>query len=356
MAMGGETDSTTEEDGSDVEDPARKEQKERSKILKKRLKEDGNWFNYIRGFFIFVPYVWPSREPVLYLNIAGVVLCLLCVRVLRVLGPRQIGIVVNALAVGGYMPYREIAVYVVLTIVMSQGGLDSIRSLLWLPLEQYSYRTLKTASYNHVMNLSCEFHDNKQSGELYKSIEQGNSINELLELIVLHVGPMLIDLIVAFGYLHYLFGPYMTLLAAVTSVSLIWAIFFLNNKQSYPRYRYMESARKESQCMYDSVGSWSTVLYFNRIPYEQDRYKTAVNQHMRAWMVYSLLHTLSWAVQSWVVDLGLYVALLLAGYQIAHGTQKVGMFATLLLYWAQFTGNVFRNTLKMDELTSQRAA
>ncbi|KAL9610440.1 MAG: hypothetical protein Q9167_004865 [Letrouitia subvulpina] len=337
MVMGSEADSTAEEDSSDAEDTARKEQKERSKILRKRLKEDGNWLNYIRGFFIFVPYVWPSREPMLYLNIAGVVLCLLCTRVLRVLGPRQVGLVVNALVVGGYMPYREIAVYAVLTMVMSQGGISSISQLLWLPLERYSYKTLTTASYNHVMNLSCDFHDNKQSGELYKSIEQGTSINELLELILLHIGPMLIDLIVAFGYLHYLFGPYMTLLAAVTSVSLIWAILFLNNKQSYPRYRYMETARKESQYMYDSVGGWSTVSYFNRIPYEQDRYKTAVNQHMRAWMVYSLLHTLSWAVQSWVVDLGLYVALLIAGYQIAHGTQKVGMFATLLLYWAQFT-------------------
>lgn len=62
--------------------------------------------------------------------------------------------------------------------------------------------TIKTAAYNQIMSLSRDFHTEKQSGELYKSIDQGRSITGLLEIVALQLLPMFTDVVVAFSYLY----------------------------------------------------------------------------------------------------------------------------------------------------------
>ena len=78
------------------------------------------------------------------------------------------------------------------------------------------------------MSLSCDFHDNKKSGELYRSIEQGKSIGSLLETLLFELLPMLIDLVVAYAYLYYLFGAYMALTVAATSIMYLWVAMYYN--------------------------------------------------------------------------------------------------------------------------------
>ena len=338
MSAVAESGSSDEDDESDNEDPKKKKDME---IIKKRLKEKGNWIAYFQGFLIFFPYVWPSKKSLLQVNVIGVTICLLSIRVLNVLEPRQLGLVIDSLVVGGAMPYKEVAIYIVLAWALS-SGVESVREFLWIPVDQHTHKALITAAYNHIMNLSCDFHDNKQSGELYATISQGSSILELLELFLFKLAPILMDLIVAYWYLHYLFGPYMTLLGAATTIVFLWVTLFLNNKQRRLRRKYIEIARKMSQQQYDTVGSWSVVAYFNRIAYEQGRYSAVVNQHMQTQAAYMFLSYFTWAVQAWLLDVGLYGALLLATYQIVHGTRSVGDFATLLLYWSRFTGNASR--------------
>lgn len=62
--------------------------------------------------------------------------------------------------------------------------------------------TLKTAAYNQIMSLSRDFHTEKHSGELFKAIEQGRSITNLLDTVLFQIGPIFIDVVVAFSYLY----------------------------------------------------------------------------------------------------------------------------------------------------------
>ncbi len=188
------------------------------------------------------------------------------------------------------------------------------------------------------MSLSCDFHDSKQSGELYKSIEQGTSINSLLETVLFDAVPMLVDLIVAYAYLYYLFGSYMALTVAATTVMYLWASTYYSGKQSENRRRFVGIWRKEYQLMHDTVGSWSTVTYFSRLPYELKRYASIVEQNMRFERKMNLVYFFSWAVQSFVLEIGFFGACLIAAYQVTNGDKSVGDFATLIGYWAQLTG------------------
>ncbi|KAI9873720.1 MAG: hypothetical protein M1830_010691, partial [Pleopsidium flavum] len=335
-------DSTTAVDNaSDIDWDAKNKKKEQDarRRVEDRLMNDGNWWTYAKGFSIFIPFIWPSKDRLLQLCMAGVGLCLLAGRALNVLVPRQLGIVTNSLGTnGGHVPWFEVSLYVFYTWLNSGAGIYALKTYLWLPVEQYAYKAISTAAYNHVMNLSSEFHDNKRSGELYQSISLGHSVNNLLETIMFQVLPMLVDLAVAFVYLYYLFDAYMALIVGTVVVIYLWASTHFNAWQVTVRRGLIGNLRKEWQIMYDSVGSWQTVSYFNRVKHEQERYSSAVKGHLKSQRNYTALSYLAQATQNSVLTVGLLGACVLAAYQVVHGAQSIGSFIVLLTYWAQLSG------------------
>lgn len=68
----------------------------------------------------------------------------------------------------------------------------------------------------------------------------------------------------------------MALDVAATTVIYLWASTYLISKQVGPQRRSQGYSRKENQLMYDTVGGWSSVSYFNRQDYEKERYSQAV--------------------------------------------------------------------------------
>jgi len=143
---------------------------------------------------------------VVQLQILGVILCLLSKRALNVLQPRQLGIVLDSLNTSKTdgsikILVSEVLLYVFYRWVWS-SVLEPIRRRLWLPVQQNALKALKTGAYNQIMGLSRDFHTEKHSGELYRSIDQGTSIINILDTALFHMLPVLVDLVVAIGYLY----------------------------------------------------------------------------------------------------------------------------------------------------------
>lgn len=154
-----------------------------------------------------------------------------------------------------HVPVLEVLLWVVYR-WLDSSIISQIKYMLWLPLEQYSDGSLKKAAYNHIMSLSRDFHTEKRSGELYTSIGQGKSLKSIVEVLLFRVVPMLIDLTVAFVYLCWIFGPYMALIVAVTTVIFLWTSAYFADQQTEPRRRLTGLSRKECQVMYDTVGGY----------------------------------------------------------------------------------------------------
>lgn len=199
-------------------------------------------------------------------KLLGVCVCLGCTRALNVLEPRQLGIVVDRIGTSRtHIPVFEVFLWIVYR-WLDSSVVSQIKYLLWLPLEQYADGSLKKAAYNKVMGLSRDFHTEKRSGELYQSIGQGHSLTSIVEIILFKVGPMLIDLGVAFVYLCWVFGPYMALIVAATTLIFAWTSAYFIDRQTEPRRRQMGLSRKEYQHMYDTVGGYVqiTVVWFTQ--------------------------------------------------------------------------------------------
>ena len=283
----------------------------------------------------------------------GVGAILICVRALNVLVPRQLGIVVNSLGVGsGGAPLLQLGIYIILAWASSSAGLLGLKNWLWYPVEMKALQAIKTASYNHIMDLSCDFHDGKQSGELYNSMWHGESILDLMKTLTFQLLPMVVDLVVACVYLYTLFGPYMFLIVSTTSVIYFWVSANFTGRQADAYRHNVKYARQEWQVMFDSMGGWKTVSYFNRHKYAKDQYSDAVTQHFESKKTVYIMNWLSTTIQDSVLDMGLFGACFFAIYQVIYCGSSVGSFVTLLTYWASLSGERLSSPTSVDFCTS----
>lgn len=187
-----------------------------------------SWWEYIRGYALFFPYLWPAKSLRLQ---SYVVICVLLVvgqRVVNVLVPYQAGKITNILsddkADRPGVPWAQICLFIFYRFMQGSSGLlAAARSSLWIPIGQYSYRELSTASFEHVHGLSLDFHLGKKTGEVTSALSKGNSINNFLDQLTFSLGPMLVDLVVAFGYFLIAFDAYYALVVAVVMCAYIYA-------------------------------------------------------------------------------------------------------------------------------------
>ncbi|KNB19664.1 ATP-binding cassette, subfamily B [Fusarium oxysporum f. sp. lycopersici 4287] len=155
------------------------------------------WLDYFAGFRVLFPYLWPKGSPVYQAIVLICIILLICQRTVNVLGPLQLGTLVDSLG-EGKLPYKEIILYVVYRALQgNQGVLGAARSLLWLPVSQSLFRRLSSAAFEHVLGLSLEFHLNKKVGEVTSALSRGASINTFLESFCFQVFPMVFDIFVA---------------------------------------------------------------------------------------------------------------------------------------------------------------
>jgi hypothetical protein len=183
-----------------------------------------SWWEYLKGYKVFFPYLWPSKDRRLQIMVVICFVIVLLQRVVNVLVPDQIGRITDRLEDGSRgNPWQAIMLFIAFRFIQGNNGLlGAIRSTLWIPVGQYSYRELSVAAFEHVHSLSLDFHLGKKTGEVLSALGKGSSINTFLEQVTFQVVPMLVDLAVAVGYFLYKFdATYALVLCIVT----FWYIY-----------------------------------------------------------------------------------------------------------------------------------
>ena len=288
---------------------------------------------------MFAPYIWPTGKPRLQFNVFAVAACLTVGRGMNILVPRQLGITVDALSrVNGNNPFLALALYATFSLIGSQAGVGALKTWFWIPIESHATHTLDVASYNHIMGLSCNFHDNKQSGELYMAMRQGHSVVDLLEALLYDLAPVLIDLVVACFYISYLFDAYMLLIVGTTVATYLCTSGRISALASHMRRTCAKKARREFQVLFDTMSGWRTVSYFNMLAHAKESYSTSNLEYLQSVLKLNTYFCFYHGVQDLILDIGLYSACFLAVYSIIYGKRTVGDLITLLTYWASLAG------------------
>nr|POF18481.1 heavy metal tolerance protein [Quercus suber] len=320
----------------DSDDPEKDRELERERL--RRLKERGSWLAYLKDYKVFIPILWPAHNLYLQLCLAAVAGVLVAERVLNILIPRQFGIVVDELTSGagtGGLAWRAIALWLLYSWLGSSSGVKLIRHFADIPVQQWSHQSISTAAFRHIMNLSMDFHTEKNSGELITAIQQGRELQELLEYLAFSMVPTLLDLVIAFFYVYTLFDLYMALTLFTVGVAYCWIGAKTTIWSIKQRRRYNAAWMFESKTQSEAINQWQTVSHFNRAEYECKRYGNTVTELNKAeWWFYVAYYSGN-STQSIVMFLGRIAASLLAAYRVSTGTNRVGDFVTLISYWSR---------------------
>ncbi|KAK4067187.1 uncharacterized protein Triagg1_7915 [Trichoderma aggressivum f. europaeum] len=327
--------STTQSD-SDETFWERREREGRAEV-EKRLQEGGNWVEYVKGFKILLPYVWPLGNRSLQLRAVAVLLCMLASNAINVLIPRQTAIIMDTLNGKPGNPWTAVINFALLRLLASASGVDLIRQWLWLPVKHFSRESLSRASFSHVMKLSADFHDSKNSSDMIMAMNGGYSITNAIENLLFQTVPMLIDMCIAIAYLSVKFGPYEGLITVATGIVFITlAARLVANTKNSTRKR-IKALTKENTIRYGGLTSWRTVNMFNQIVYEDNRHADAVTARWLSETQFQIAWLLSTSLQTIVLTAGLMASAFLAVFRIRSGQASPGQFAMLLMYWTQLT-------------------
>jgi ABC-type transport system involved in Fe-S cluster assembly fused permease/ATPase subunit len=248
------------------------------------------------------------------------------------------------------MPWVSISVLIGLKFLQGTSGiLGAVRSVLWIPISQYSYQALTTASFEHVHSLSLDFHLGKRTGEVLSALSKGNAINNFLEQVTFQMIPMVFDLGVAIVLFGVKFDAYYALIVAIITFSYLYLTIRMARWRSEQRRQMTTLSREEDAVKNDSLTSYETVKYFNAEEYEFARYRKAVIAFQKMeYKVTISLNVLNIS-QNMVFMAGLLGTSFISAYQVTTGQRKVGDFVILLTYMAQlqqplnFFGTFYRS-------------
>ncbi|KAL1901939.1 hypothetical protein Sste5346_001645 [Sporothrix stenoceras] len=299
----GNKDDKKDEDGkakkSDDENtnelPWERRERKRREEMEKRLKENGNWFDYAKRFMIFFPYIWPVNNRPLQIRALLVGVCLLANNALNVLIPRQLGIIMDSLShENDKNPWVQVIIFAGLKFAASQAGISLLRQWLWIP-----------------------------------------SISNLLESICFSAIPMLIDMAIAFMYLSATFGPYEGFITFATSVIFLYIAGRMISSLKAARRGEVSAWFEEHYVRQAGIQGWSTVASFNQVGHEEDRYSNAVKTRVEKSQNVYIGYLFAYAFQYLVLLAGLLAGAFLAVYQVTSGQSTSGQFVMLLTYWTQ---------------------
>lgn len=327
---------------------------------KERLKSSGGWWAYLKGYSIFLQFIIPRGNLRIQLCIGILALTLLADRVFAVLIPRQLGIITNRLADGdSTLPTKEVVIWIAMVLIHSSCGISLVQGFVRVPITQYSYRQITIAAFNHIMQLSIDFHNDKDSAEVIQAVSQGRALGDLLDILVSEFIPAGIDLVIAYAYFYYLFGSTVLLIISAAAVLYIY-LDAMTTDWSMPDYRRgMNAGRAESKTINQSIQGWQTVSFFNRLQYENEGLAKAVRVHQEANRQQLRKGYLSHALMSLVTNTAFFSVVFVALMQISKGEAPVGSFVTLISFWDQLINPIinissYHRWLQSDLISAER--
>ncbi|KAI1085685.1 hypothetical protein F5B20DRAFT_12784 [Whalleya microplaca] len=325
------------------------------------------WFEYLRGYSIFFPYMWPNKQLRLQVIVVVCFFLLVLQRCVNIMVPYQIGVVTDQLSGDDrkagerpMMPWLSLGLLILYKLLQGPSGLlGSLRSLLWIPVSQHTYRALTTSAFEHVHSLSLDFHLGKRTGEVLSALNKGSSVNAFLEQVTFQVFPMLVDLFVAISYFYFRFDAvYAVLVCSITFYYLFFTIR-MASKTADQRRAMSNADREEEAVKNDSIISYETVKYFNAEDFEFNRYREAIQNFQVAEAKVTWSISLMNIVQSLVFMTGMLTAMMVGAYQVTQGQRRVGDFVALMTYLGQLQGplnffGTFYRTVQQAMISGER--
>lgn len=290
---------------------------------------------------LLLPNVWPHKSYVLQLKVLACLMILVAGRVVNPYVPIYSKKIVNSL--GDDSPWKvvalQVSVYVMLRFLQGSGGssglLNSMRSFLWLRVQQYTNRNIQLRLFDHLHSLSLRWHLGRKTGEVLRSIDRGTaSINNILSYVVFSILPTLADIVIAIVYFITAFNAWFGLIVFICLAFYLAATIIITEWRTKFRRDMNLKDNKAKQRAIDSLLNFETVKYYNAESYEVGRFEDAILDYQDSEYKTGFSLVFLNMSQTTIINLGLFAGSLLCAKFVLDDTFQVGdyvLFGTYII-------------------------
>lgn len=227
--------------------------------------------------------------------------------------------------------------------------LGEVRDLLFGRVTERAMRRMALKVFQHLHNLSLDFHLSRQTGALQRDIERGtNGISFLMRFIIFNILPTFLELFLVIGLLLYNYPPWFAL---ITSVAVVAYVLYTARITEWRTHYVREANKMDSQTharALDSLLNYETVKYFGAEEREARHYDESLAKWEQARRKNRItLFSLN-SGQALIISLAMTAMLTLSAWYVIEGTMTIGDFTLMNAFMFQlflplsFLGFVYR--------------
>ncbi|KAF8358397.1 hmt-1 [Pristionchus pacificus] len=317
------------------------------------------WEGFSRKCALMAPYVWPKKSLGLQLRVAVCLFLLLFGRLINVALPLYNKWIVDGLSTPATFSYWLIVISSVLKFLQGNGAmggfLNTIRTYLWVPIQQYTTREIEVELFEHLHALSLRWHLSRKTGMVLRVMDRGtNSINQILNYLLFNIVPTIADILIAVVFFFSAFSISFGFIVLITMIAYLVCTIKVTEWRTKFQREMNEKDNASSAIGTDSLLNYETVKYYGNEQFETDRFRQSIVQYQEAeWKSNASLMMLN-VVQNSLIGVGMTVGSILVVYFIKIQTAEtlrplsVGDYVLFTTYMLQlyaplnFFGTVYR--------------
>ncbi|MFM8375877.1 MAG: ABCB family ABC transporter ATP-binding protein/permease [Phenylobacterium sp.] len=208
----------------------------------------------------------------------------------------------------------------------------NLREIIFTPVSQATMARAAEESFGHVLTLSLDYHQGKQTGSLARIIDRGSrSTDFLIRSVVFNLGPTALELILAMGVMANRLDWRFAAATFVTIVIYAVLTFRITDWRLSHRRELNLADGKAAGLSVDALMNFETVKAFGQERRTVGGYAAALAAYVRAAVRANTSLSLLNAVQALVLNVGLALMVLLAGLEVLEGRMRLGDVTTAVL-------------------------
>uniref|UniRef100_A0A8R1I3J9 Uncharacterized protein n=1 Tax=Caenorhabditis japonica TaxID=281687 RepID=A0A8R1I3J9_CAEJA len=316
--------------------------------------QESAWNNFSKKVVLVAPYIWPTKSFTLQLRVVFCLFLLIIGRLINVSLPILSKWIVDELATPESFQYSLIFIATFLKFLQGNGAmggfLNTVRTYLWIPIQQYTTRELEVELFNHLHSLSLRWHLSRKTGQVLRVMDRGtSSVNNILNYILFNVVPTIADIVIAVIFFFAAFNAYFGIIVFATmALYLATTISITEWRTKYIR-EANEMDNATSAIATDSLINYETVKYYGNERFEVNRFKKSIENYQHVeWKTQASLAFLN-SLQNAIIGCGMMGGSVFVVYMIVHEkTLTVGDYVLFTNYLLQlytplnFFGTIYR--------------
>ncbi|KAI1310220.1 ATP-binding cassette sub- B member 6, mitochondrial [Mortierella claussenii] len=221
------------------------------------------------------------------------------------------------------------------------GVLSIIQRLAWEPVNEFTVTSITIRFFEHVHNMSMQFHIDCKSGELMQTMHRGvAAMQSVSGTVLFRLLPTIADVVIAVMYFWIAWGwKYGAIVSFNSALYLLISAYTTKRRSRFYR-QWIEVDDGSHSKAIDSLVNFETVKYFTAESFEVNQYKKSFEKSKGKSFEISIMYEMLDMFETFIWTVNSLAGCMLCAYEISKGNRGIGSFMSFIVYSRQLEGPV----------------